>query len=350
MKPVTKKVLKVLTIATLSLGILASTVESLTASATTYQFRTDSYKINDKNAKKTAKAIQKETKNFTEKQRVNYYNKVLDKIVKESNKKETKELRILAIFHGIEDVLSWNEGAGTKPKNYKNYYHKDPGVYAINAGFSDSKGYAYALRAALKKAGFKSDILSYTDDYGTKYWNVIKLDGKYYHMNAFNSDNKDVPKNNDEFLINGKTLKNMYVGFKLRKPYTSSDFKYQGFWYLDSSRILKESKKYFYSMAGGYAVTKVNKTGAVGKNIYEVPDGYTFVAEKNGWIYGFSHWQDRYFFKIHIEDIASEDSNRMKLIKVADTHQDKHYEYILNDKTITFYDKTNKKVTYTLGK
>lgn len=101
------------------------------------------------------------------------------------------------------------------------------GAYgALVDGKAVSQGYALAYRLLLSRAGIDSEVVISTKDNKTgHYWNIVRIDGKYYHIDVERDDSDGTKKEADRYDD---------MGYSLHEYFMLSDTamkKYRDTWY-----------------------------------------------------------------------------------------------------------------------
>lgn len=134
-----------------------------------------------------------------------------------------------ALEERILDALSWvEEGMSEKEKALALHEYLtlhtyistggslENGAYgaygALVDGKAVSQGYALAYRLLLSRVGIDSEVVISTKDNKTgHYWNIVKLDGKYYHIDVERDDSDGTKKEADRYDDMGYSLHDYFM-------------------------------------------------------------------------------------------------------------------------------------------
>jgi len=92
--------------------------------------------------------------------------------------REREALSVIAIAERLAELCAPDETGGSDalPQN--------TAVGALIRGAADSEGYALACLAVLRNLGFECELVSGALDREVHYWNIVRIDGEYYHFDV----------------------------------------------------------------------------------------------------------------------------------------------------------------------
>lgn len=79
--------------------------------------------------------------------------------------------------------------------------------YALSKGYSDSKGLSLAFIALCEMNGIESRLVIGQRDWENHYWNIVRIDGDYYHVDIERCINEDIRSG---FLLNDDNMWQSY--------------------------------------------------------------------------------------------------------------------------------------------
>lgn len=215
-----RKITKGIIATTLSLGIVSGTVSPA--------FAEDTISIS---LPKTAEEIimekiQKETSKMNAKQKQAYYDKVINAIVKEAKKEKNVVAKIKLIHDKLASRITYDNptlegGKGSTKESYTKL-----GVIVNGKGVS--QGYSEVFRDVLTKVGITNKLL--TDKTFNHQWNLVKIDGKFYHIDLTWDDSFDMEiPSYGYFLVNDTKIKEEHPTYVPTTKSKSTSTKYLAF-------------------------------------------------------------------------------------------------------------------------
>lgn len=153
---------------------------------------------------------------------------------------------------------------------------------ALTTGKTTCQGYAMTTYKMLKLAGLENRIITGTLNGVAHGWNLVKVDGQWYHLDITNNDSTNSSK---YFLKSDDVLRKegfQWVAEDYPKCNSSYDqsatiLKYNSYWH-------KQGYSWYFMKSSGYNATGWNYIG--GKWYYFGADG----KMKTGWIYDNRKW------------------------------------------------------------
>ena len=148
------------------------------------------------------------TKEYTDKQ-IEEINKVVDKVIKD---KITNSMPIKEKIKVIHDYIIDNASYDKLKHANKNdtTYHSEIAYGVLLEGYGTCNGYADAMAIFLDKL----NVINYKISNDEHIWNLVFLDGKWYHLDlTWDDPMSDTNVNRDTyFLIDTKTLEKLKDG------------------------------------------------------------------------------------------------------------------------------------------
>ncbi len=146
------------------------------------------------------------------------------------------------------------------------------------------RGYARSMKILLTRVGINSIIV--TSDYMAHAWNMIEIDGQWYHLDATWADPTGGVErvNHNFFMLSDNTIKDeshLHSGWATDKVATSQKYE-DGFWLDAESQIHYKDNKFYY-IKSGKIVARDRATGNE-TTVYTIPE-YWYVWNSNNMYY-----------------------------------------------------------------
>lgn len=254
-----RKITKVIISASLSLGILLN-------------IGTPAFAAKEKERPEITimKKIQKETSRMDGDQKRKYYDKVLTGIVKEAKKEKTVVGQIKVIHDRLASRITYDYATADGTKGATDESFK--GIGAIVNGKGVCNAYAQVLRDTLDKAGIPNKFIS--DNRMDHTWNLVKVDGLYYHIDLTWDDSwdGDIPRYR-YFLVNDKKIQEDHKTYKPKPQYKATSAKYHAFGDYEDYMIIKSDRTGISYLDEEKGFFHVNLNGKV--TAYQKFTGYT---------------------------------------------------------------------------
>lgn len=223
-------------------------------------------------------------------------NMAVKKVMTKTIKKNMSDLEKVKALH---DYLVLN--IEYDYKNYQNNRVPDDS-YQIYGALIKRKavcdGYSKSMQVLLKKAGIPSIFVTGTADGEGHSWNLVKVNGKYYHIDATWDDsvpNKPGVVNYNYFLLTNKQLKKDHKWKEGNFP-TATSGKYNYFHKMNN--MIEKSGYYYYSNAQNDALYKMNKKSK--KTSKVISDQSPYFAISGQWIYYSNYSNGGYLYKVKL--------------------------------------------------
>ncbi len=142
------------------------------------------------------------------------------------------------------------------------------------------RGYSRAMKLLLNRVGINCTIV--TSNYMAHAWNMVELDGQWYHLDATWGDPTGGVErfSHNYFLLSDETIKDgdhLHSGWETDKVATSKKYE-EGFW-LDAESQIHYKNNTFYYIKAGKIIARYRTTGNESV-IYNIPE-YWYVWNSN---------------------------------------------------------------------
>lgn len=233
-------------------------------------------------------------------------------IVAKSIKKNMSDLEKVKAIH---DYLVLNV-----EYDYKNYLNnKVPAdSYQTYGALINKKavcdGYSKSMQVLLKKAGIASIYVTGTADGEDHSWNLVKVNGKYYHVDTTWDDpvpNKKGVVNYNYFLLTNNQLKKDHKWTESDYPNaTSGQYNY----FHNMENMIEKSGYYYYSNAQNNILYKMNKSSK--KTSKVVSDRVPYFTIYGQWIYYSNYSNGGYLYKVKLNGKGKKQIKRMHVVNI----------------------------------
>ncbi|MFJ8264135.1 transglutaminase domain-containing protein [Rummeliibacillus sp. NPDC094406] len=217
-------------------------------------------------------------------------NKIDNAVKKVMNTTIKKKMNDLEKVKAIHDYLVLNVEYDNK--NYLNNTVSDDS-YQVYGALINKKavcdGYSKSMQLLLKKAGIQSIYVTGTANGGNHSWNLVKINGKHYHVDTTWDDpapNKKGVVNYNYFLLTNKQLEKDHYWVESNYPTaTSENYNY----FHNMNNMIERNGFYYYSNAQNDILYKMNKSSEkISKVVNNVAP---YLAISGQWIY-YSNYSD----------------------------------------------------------
>lgn len=220
----------------------------------------------------------------------------VNRIIKSKIKKNMSDLEKVKAIH---DYLVL-----TVQYDYQHYLNNDVpkdsyGVYgALVNNTAVCDGYSKSMQLLLKRVGVQSIYVTGFGNGESHSWNLVKINGKYYHVDATWDDpvpNKTGVVNYNYFLLSNNQIRNDHSWNNNNYPTATSE-KYTYFHSMEN--MIEKSGTYYYSNAQNGILYKMNKSS---KKISKVvSDRAPHFAISGQWIYYSNYSNGGYLYKVKL--------------------------------------------------
>lgn len=159
-------------------------------------------------------------------------------------------------------------------------------------------GYSKLMQVLLKKVGISSTIVVGTANGENHSWNLVELNGKYYHLDATWDDpapDKKGVVNYKYFLLTDKQMKKDHRWIENNYPTaTSGTYNY----FHNMENMIEKSGYYYYSNAQNDILYKMNKKSKKVSKV--VSDRAPYFAIYGEWIYYSNYSNSGYLYKVKL--------------------------------------------------
>lgn len=285
---------------------------------TYYEIDTDRYIKGSKNV--TYKKIPKDIK------KILVQNKLLENtrgIISKANKMKTEVEKVLLIHQFVTTQTEYLLLSGTDyvDTNEFEYQYTKEGALVFGSAVCD--GYTYAMNYLLNEIGIESKrLLSKEMNHS---WNLVKVDGDWYHIDATWDDNGVLPSLTYCLISDNRMIEKEHYGWSSSDKATSEKFynimqRYKSLnsVYINSSDVYFSSTDFGYTDIGAYySYTEIWKGNIFNGEIPEVLTDEQYISRFE--IYG----DYIYFFGYGISRISMRDTGHVeKLITEKDIRMD----------------------------
>lgn len=261
-------------------------------SVTTYSDGTINFKYNDN----TQTILDKKKKIDVE----------VDRIIKTTIKKDMSDLEKVKQIH---DYLVMTVAYDTRTKDIPKDSYGVDGTFFNKIAVCD--GYTKSMQLLLNKVGVETLFVAGTSKGVNHSWNIVKVDGEYYHVDATWDD--PVPNkpnvNYNYFLMTNEQLKKDHQWNEKAYPVAKSTiFSY----FHNMEKMIEKDGVYYYTNSKDNLLYKMDKKSS--KVTKVVNDKAPYFAVHGQWIYYSNYSNGGYLYKVKLDGKGKSQINSIHVV------------------------------------